>query len=449
MQTRTSRRRAALAALAISATLLAACGSTSDTGSTATPAKIRVTGAAGGAGTRTAAAATAGGADEKMAADAAMPAIAMAPVEYVVEGTLPALDGEAAAWHLPAESGVTTKDVAALAKQLGVEGDVREVPADEGGGWRVGSTDYTGPWVMVDPTGAATWFYDSAAYASVKVACAPVARPEPAAAPDGSATTDPSSPDAATSAPAEECPAPTPPADVPSNDEARAKAMALAKALGVEPRAEDVRVDGDEWGRYVTWSLRLGDIASPLQFSATYGGEGKLTSASGYLGTPQRAAEYPLVGSAAALEQLKTGAGSFWGAGPAVMTGDVAIATEGGSAASSGAGVAVGEPAPGGTTCDPATCTTAPAEAPTPITVTVSSVESALVMLWGADGDVWLVPGYRFSGPDGEVATIPAIDSSYIEQVQPAADSVDTIGGAARSGAAVAPAATPDAAVKP
>lgn len=458
MQTRTSRRRAALAALAISATLLAACGS-SGGGAATTPVKIRITGAAGDtAAARTAEAA--GGADAKMAAGA-VPAIGFAPTEYVVAGTLPALDDDAAAWHLPAASGVGRDDVAKLAEQLGLEGDVREAPAEEGGGWRVGATDYTAPWLSVDRTGAGSWYYDAAAFASVQVACAPVTAEDGAAKP---APAEPAPADAATgtepaargAAPAPDCPVPTPPAGVPSADQARTSAMALAKALGVVPDAADVRVEGDEWGRYVTWSLRLDGVPSPLVFSAVYGGQGKLTSASGYLARPERAADYPRVGTAAALDELRSGA-SFWG-GPLPMTGDVAVTNGGGEAGAAGAGAASGPPAtmvegavaPSTPACDPAAdCVPGSTTPPEPVRVTITEVQPALTMLWGADGDVWLVPAYRFLSADGEVATVPAIDPSYVEQVAPATDTAAAADIGATRGGAPAPAPAPVGAAEP
>lgn len=46
-------------------------------------------------------------------------------------------------WTLPAGAQIDVERVARIAALLGVEGDVREVPADQGGGWMVGAADYS------------------------------------------------------------------------------------------------------------------------------------------------------------------------------------------------------------------------------------------------------------------------------------------------------------------
>lgn len=479
MRSRTPHRAGLLAA-ALAATLLAAaCGSpASDEAKAKAPARIRIAGTGGSA--------LAGGAGPAASSEAADSKIAgglvpgFGPIEYVVEGTLPALDGDAAAWHYPAANGVKADEVAKLAERLGLAGDVREVPAEEGGGWRVGSTDYTAPWLMVERTGMGTWYYDAAAYGRADVACAAAtgegSQPaDPGAKPAETSTDTPTNtssepavstaPDGgAASSPASDCPAPTPPANVPSADEARAKALALADELGAVPDAADVRVEGDQWGRYVTWSFRLGGVVSPVSWSATYGGDGVLMSASGALATPEQAADYPRVGTAAALDLLRTG--QAWGGPtpavmPAVMPAVIDDTTGGGGSASSGAvatgssgsgeaspgapDVPIAAPSPPMTRGDDAEVTlpVAPVE---PVTMTITGAEATLYLLYGVDGEVWLVPGYRFSGPTGDVAVVPAIDDSYVEQVAPADD---TVVGQARAGVDAPPVATETAPAKP
>ncbi len=478
-----SPHRAGLVAAALAATLLvAACGSSAGTESSAKPpARIRITGVGSyGAGARATAAGAPEASDPK-SAGGVMPSIGVGPTEFVVEGTLATLDGDAQAWHYAAVNGVKAADVAKLAKQLGVAGDVRDVPAEDGGGWRVGSTDFTAPWLSVERSGMGSWYYDAAAYSSIKVACAPVTNgeaeqaPVPASDPAKDAASPTTAPPGATppdgggsgSSPAADCPAPTPPANVPSADEAKAKAMTLAKQLGVSPQDADVRVDGDEWGRYVTWSVRLGGVPSGATWSAAYGGEGVLLSASGALATPEQAATYPRIGTSAALELLRTG--RAWGSPVAMDTVGGGSATVSGGASGSAtaspgipdAPVAAPSPAmtsgaegrsgPDAPACPDTGSATGACTPPDfvpaqPVTVTISGVEATLYLLWGADGDVWLVPGYRFTGPTGEVAVVPAIDESYVEQVAPADGTAVAKG---RGAVDVPPAATETAPAKP
>ena len=52
--------------------------------------------------------------------------------------------------------------IAKLAASLGVQGDVRTLPQDQGGGWAVGPEDYSGPVLTVGADGMLSWWLSSA-----------------------------------------------------------------------------------------------------------------------------------------------------------------------------------------------------------------------------------------------------------------------------------------------
>src|SRR4051794_31414834 len=125
-------RRLALVAL-VAAFGLASCGDPSTTAPVADkPAVIHLAGnrdASTAAGTATEAAPAA------VAADSAQSKIAfMAPTDFVYSGDLPALDGPAGSWYFAAGQQPDRARIAQMAAALGVQGDVRVVPQDQGGG---------------------------------------------------------------------------------------------------------------------------------------------------------------------------------------------------------------------------------------------------------------------------------------------------------------------------
>ena len=57
---------------------------------------------------------------------------------------------------------------------------------------------------------------------------------------------------------------------------------------------------------------------------------------------------------------------------------------------------------------------------PEPVTITITGVHETLLNLMGADGSMWLVPGYEFTSTDGGTWPVLAIDQSFVDQVAPA-----------------------------
>jgi hypothetical protein len=75
----------------------------------------------------------------------------------------------------------------------------------------------------------------------------------------------------------------------------------------------------------------------------------------------------------------------------------------------------------------PAEATTAPPPPPCPeptppepVTITITGVHEALLNLMGADGSMWLLPGYEFTSADGGSWPVLAIDQSFVDRVAPA-----------------------------
>ena len=51
--------------------------------------------------------------------------------------------------------------------------------------------------------------------------------------------------------------------------------------------------------------------------------------------------------------------------------------------------------------------------------IDLNQVTSSLEQVWAADGTVWLLPGYAFTGADGMMANVLAVEDQYLEQAEP------------------------------
>jgi hypothetical protein len=452
-------RRLALVAIVLTFGV-AACGdpSGSGSGSTApsshTPKVIQLAGSQGATTERAPAAAmpTAGAADSKIAF--------MGTTKFVYDGALPALDGSAPSWSFAPGQKADPQQIAKLAASLGVKGEVRTLPQDQGGGWAVGPEDYSGPVLTVGSDGMLSWWLSSAQVAMGSgcavaggatdggIAGTAVIAPTPAVT--APAATPDSSPPVTTTVIASppDCAAPQPPAGVPTKDEALAKAKQLFAAWGYDVNSYQFDDPyADEWNAGVNASLMVGGMKAPITLSVSFGANGAVTYASGSLAVPQQGADYPTVGAAKGLERLKTQQFQYLGVGGGggvmkAATDQVVATPETVAPATTGIaapGVAAIAPIcmpdtnvpmpPVDATAPTGVTVTAPAIVdcgnPTPaepVTVTLNSVKRDLTMVWADDGTIWLLPAYTFGSADGGIYTVIAVADEFIQQpvVQPA-----------------------------
>lgn len=400
---------------AASALALAACGSSEEA---AEP--IVFSSAQSTLSSRTAGAAEA-------AADAAMPNSKMAglapyAVEYEVEGDLPALDDKAQAWKAKGEP--TKKQMNAIVKALGVEGDLVERKKDEGGGFVAGPIDGSAPSVSFgdaefDPY--LNWYYSAAWAASSRSS-------EPAVAPD-TATSDTATSDTATSdTPKSDEVVEGPqemkkPENLPTKDEARERAKSIMEDAGVDVRDDDIDVYADDWSVSVTAWTRVGDVRAPMSWTFGFGENGAVTWAGGNLLAFEKGPKFPRVGALAGVERLGDPKYSGWyGYGPVAKgVTEPAFAEDSVAIAPSPAGDA----------------TTTDSVAPTVQTIVITGVKESLTPIIDADNVMWLVPSYEYTVKDGYTISALAITEEFIEQATPTPDTASDIttgGGSSGSG---------------
>ena len=380
------------------------------------------------------------------AADLMQPA---GPITYVAAPGLPLLDGSAHAWKVTGPA-PTEAEVARLGHAFGVGG----TPQHQGTGWTMIGTAQEGPALSVTAGPAASaweWTVEaSGSAAQPGVACA-----QPMIAPDHIGPGDSVVPSP--------CPTVPAPAGVPDQAAAEAKARTRLTQAGFDLTGWQVAATVDAWSADVTAVPVLdGTPVEGWSISVSFGGEGVVTGASGWFGTPTREDAYPLVGTKQAIVHLGKGDTFVGGIEPAVARAGSTVVSNAGSA---GQGVAVTRPpdvpppdvppatittttltnttttralpcpanasctgtisppgsigggtTPGSTVTPPGPPVTAPGPTITfpPIVITIDRAELVLAATTGTDGSVWFVPAYRLSASRGGSWTVLAVDPSFV-----------------------------------
>ena len=291
----------------------------------------------------------------------------------------------------------------------------------------VGTEDWTSPSIGTTWTGTGNWYYNN-----------PAAYPEPIC------TDVPLSEDG-TEGGYQDCVTPEPTGELPSVEQATAEAVELFRATGLEVSAADVRVvSNDAWGIGVSAALYVNGTETALEWTAYWVPGPLLSSASGHSVVVRERGEFDTISPVDAVDRLA--AGAWWGspatsyyygatgiAGATTRSPDVSV----GSAEDGSTGVAEPEvvPDPGTPTDEPTdeVPTAEPELLPEPlpepelptepeiIRATVTSAESALLLVWDASGNAWLVPGYvmRYGDDDWSWLTVISLIEGIIEIPEP------------------------------
>lgn len=359
------------------------------------------------------------GGGESAAADAMV-----ASVTYVAGDDLPALGGEATAYRL--SLAVTDDQVRSLADALGLAGPV----VHDGQRWTV---DEGSGHLEVHEAGMATWWYSAtgggvaSSGASSGSGGGTCSEPAGAAAVGCEVVTPPSTvttsvPDCAVASDGGDgcvdVAPPAPPADLPSEDDARTIALDLLAATGVELDDAVVRVDGgvDAW--FVAVEPRLAGVPSGLVHSVTVGSGSQVAMAGGSLAAPEPLGDYPLLDTRAAIARANATPVTEL---PVVATGGDGTATAEGGGLPPDTTVPACKVVPDGREiCQVEGVPEPGVPAPPPdggrVEVLLVDAEAAFVVLPAVDGsaDGYLVPAYRFTDAHGSTVDLPAVSDSAL-----------------------------------
>jgi hypothetical protein len=364
--------------------------------------------------------------------------------EYVAGPDLGTDGGSGGVYQLR-RIGTPEQVLADLAEQLGVDGEVAESsyfdPAYPT--YVIGPEDGTAPSITVTWTGTGNWWFNN-----------PAAYPPPVCQ-LVSYETETGTEEY------EECTVPEIPASeslAPSEAEAQALAAEFFGELGLAVDADDVRVNADQWQTMASVNLVVDGIATAIDYSIAWSPLGEIAWAYGHSIEVVDRGDFDTVSPTAAVERLNDWRW-FGAGGPDYQSGMSYLAADSISARSS-AGIAVGgdetasSPPSEGVNVEPTDPvepveTTEPAEPTEPtepivepteptdepivdpsvepmplpepetVTITVESSEPTLLLMWDAEGNAWLVPGYAMQHPDGYWNTIVSLIEGVIELPEP------------------------------
>ncbi|HEX9258340.1 MAG TPA: hypothetical protein VF855_02305 [Acidimicrobiales bacterium] len=391
-------------------------------------------------------------------------------VRYVLADGVTLLDGKAHAWKY--DTAPSKDAVSRLAKAFGLTGDV-VAPAE--GGWKVGTPEVDSPGIMVEPSFEGRWWYSPGFIEGLARGCAEPAKPiDPAAA---SASDQPAVTDCTATPPPEGVPT-----AAEAEQLARTLFVSAGFDLGdAVVRVEgdeyfrqvivDRRLDGAVLEGWQTVSYGAKAV---VQYAGGVLGEPKKADAYPRIGTV-KAVELLNSGSGqwwfgTGVRDAVADTGTEGGGSSSGGSGSTSAGSDGASTPPT-PGIAVGEPTPETTvvhptpnsvppdvplttppvppTSDPSgpaqtpppvpaeqassslppeTVVAPPVETvpvpettvpPEPVEVKITAAAEALFPIYGADGVVWLLPAYDLTMADGGRMVVPAIDSSFIEEVQP------------------------------
>ena len=362
------------------ALLLASCGSNPEASS---PPVIRVTGSSG----------SNLGSPESMSSDRMM---WLGRQHFTVSGDLPSLDSKSASYVI-SETDVSKRELNSLRAVFSIKDEFVTRDANMGGGYEAGDYD-TGvtPTMYVSADAMRYWAYQAPWSNSTSSVGCEMPSVEP-----GDTTSD-----------VLPCAIPTPPENVPSKKETERLFKQMLKDLGLEHRDFIIEIFADEWSAYATGYLKIDGVRSPLMWSASYGANSKLAFASGVLAKITPGADYPRIGTAKGVERLNDqpyGWGNPMARG-GVSYKDTALGSSDASSVSTQSNAttaeAVGdEPVSTVPEILESTVDSTIIDQEMPVTeIAIVAVEEELVSLYGADGSIYLVPGYAF---------LPAKESDY------------------------------------
>ncbi|CAN5242836.1 hypothetical protein BH18ACT4_BH18ACT4_07860 [soil metagenome] len=282
------------------------------------------------------------------------------PVTYQAAPDLPELEGQGRAYHLP--GGLNGDRLAALAAAFGLDGE----PVVADGSWGIEGDD--GSSLTVFEGSGLPWSYVGAGFGGVVF--------DSGSACEGC---EPAAKEAAVERPA----------DLPSEEEAEAKAREVLATIGVNLEGARTEVTDQVTAWWVTFEPAVdGMPTSGFTTSLTIGAGRAVEAGYGHLSVPEAADEYPLIGTTAAIEAMNEGGG--------LVPGDGGLS----------------EPQE----CPPATCTTVPPIEVEPVVVTLTAVQQGLMLVPSTDGsEAWLVPAYLFEAEDGNRPAAMAVAAEFLE----------------------------------
>ena len=303
-----------------------------------------------------------------------------------------------------------------IARLFEVQGSVKKFPdfSDANPGYFFGESD--DPWgvdnqnpiVSVWWSGTASWYYSNPSDSSISTDCRSI--------------------DAEGFCEEWVEPVPTPEL-LPSKAEAIAKALEVFNASGLAVTESDLRVDMSEWGVSVTAAMVVDNQPTSIEWYIGWGSDGEISYAQGHSVVAQAVGTYNTISPVQAMDRLDQWI--WYGSPPSYLYekypaiySDMSVRNEplvDPEVSETEETTEPSEPSPSETASpepEPTETEPAPVE-PQVVTLTIVRAESALLGIWDAAGDVWLVPGWIMFNDEGWWSTVISLIEGIIALPDP------------------------------
>jgi hypothetical protein len=223
-------------------------------------------------------------------------------------------------------------------------------------------------------------------------------------------------------------PVPTPEL-LPSKSEAIAKALEVFNATGLSVTESDLRVDMSEWGVSVSAAMVVDNQPTSIEWYIGWGSDGEISYAQGHSVVAQAVGTYNTISPVQAIDRLDQWI--WYGSPPSYLYekypaiySDMSVRNEplvDPEVSETEEPAEPSEPSPSETaSAEPEPTETEPALIePQVVTLTIVRAESALLGIWDAAGDVWLVPGWIMFNDEGWWSTVISLIEGIIALPDP------------------------------
>ena len=191
---------------------------------------------------------------------------------------------------------------------------------------------------------------------------------------------------------------------LPTREEAIAKAIEIFGETGLSVTESDLRIDYSEWGVYISAAMSVEGQPTSIEWYIGWSSIGEISFAGGHSVVAEAVGTFDTISAVQAVERLDDwrwfgSAATYFYDKYQGNNGDIAVRTD-----------EMIEPG--------ATEPEQPVE-PEVITVTIVSAERALVSIWDAAGDVWLVPGLIMVNDQGWLSSVISVVEGVIALPEP------------------------------
>jgi len=199
---------------------------------------------------------------------------------------------------------------------------------------------------------------------------------------------------------------------LPTKEEALAKALEVFNATGLDVSASEIRIDASEWGVNASASMYVDGQPTNVEWYLGWSSTGVLSYAGGHSVAAEAMGTFDTISALSAVDRLADWRWSGSPSGLFYQRFQPQVYAEPAPYVRSGEATPDSESADSSIAIDPM-----PGKQiePETVTLTVVESESALLSIWDANGEVWLVPGYILINDQGWFGAVIALIEGVIE----------------------------------